>query len=135
MKYGLCTLAHVHIQLLCLVFTRLFPFLCPKKLFIIAIFLQQNKCNFMCPLCLFFTLSLFNLEKHVNYCEKTSFSLFYLTLVTSCTTAGPFLCCHLLQFIIYFKVLMQGKLIAVVYTLRTHWNPLWAEFVNKNRHA
>ena len=30
---------------------------------------------------------------------------------------------------------MQGKLIAVAYTLRTYWNSssLWAEFVNKNR--
>ena len=35
----------------------------------------------------------------------------------------------------YTKVVMQGKLIAVVYTLRTYWNhgSLWAEFVNKNR--
>ena len=29
---------------------------------------------------------------------------------------------------------MQGKLIAVAYTLRTYWNQfLWVEFVNKNR--
>ena len=32
------------------------------------------------------------------------------------------------------KVLMQGKLIAVVYTLRTiETSSLWADFVNKNR--
>ena len=33
------------------------------------------------------------------------------------------------------KVLMQGKLIAVVYTLRTYIETsfLWVEFVNKNR--
>ena len=33
------------------------------------------------------------------------------------------------------KVIMQGKLIAVAYTLRTYWNcsSLWEEFVNKNR--
>ena len=35
---------------------------------------------------------------------------------------------------VLLKGVMQGKLIAVVYTLRTHWNrSLWAEFVNKNR--
>ena len=33
------------------------------------------------------------------------------------------------------KVIMQGKLIAVTYTLRTYWNQFsWAEFVNKNRY-
>ena len=33
------------------------------------------------------------------------------------------------------KVLMQGKLIAVAYTLRSYWNQFssWAEFVNNNR--
>ena len=29
------------------------------------------------------------------------------------------------------KVIMQGKLIAVAYTLRTYLNQFWAEFVNK----
>ena len=47
-----------------------------------------------------FNTFLFNLEKHVNYCEKISFSLLYLTLVMSCII-GPFLCCHLLYLIIY----------------------------------
>ena len=46
---------------------------------------------------------LFNLGKHVNYCEKILFSLLYLTLVTSCII-GPFLCCHLLYLIIYLIV-------------------------------
>ena len=32
------------------------------------------------------------------------------------------------------KNVMQGKLIAVAYTLRTYWNQFsWAEFLNKNR--
>ena len=33
------------------------------------------------------------------------------------------------------KVIMQGKFIAVAYSLRTYWNQfsLWVEFVNKNR--
>ena len=39
-----------------------------------------------------FTLFLFNLRKHVNKCEKISFSLLYLTLVTLCIN-GSFLCC------------------------------------------
>ena len=46
----------------------------------------------MCSVFSVFT-RLFNLEK----CEKSSFSLLYLTLVTSCII-GPFLCCHLLYY-------------------------------------
>ena len=43
---------------------------------------------------------LFNLGKQINKCEKNSFSLLYLTLVTSCIII-PFLCCHLLYLIIF----------------------------------
>ena len=49
----------------------------------------------------FFTFSLFNLRKHVNWSVKISFSsLLYLPLVTLCIV-DPFLCCHLLYLIIF----------------------------------
>ena len=43
----------------------------------------------MCSLFSVFTL-LINLGKNVNYCENISFSLLYLTLVTSCIIGPPF---------------------------------------------
>ena len=46
---------------------------------------------------------LFNLGKHVNKYEKILFFLLYLTLVTS-GIIDPFLCCHLLNLIIYLDV-------------------------------
>ena len=50
--------------------------------------------------------------------KKSSFIQFYLSLVD----------------VILIKVLMQGKSIAVAYTLCVHikMSSLWAEFVNKN---
>jgi len=56
----------------------------------------------LCSLYFCFYTFLFNLGKYVNWCEKISFSLLYLTLVTS-RKICPFLCCHLLYLIIYFK--------------------------------
>ena len=37
-----------------------------------------------------------NLGKNINYCQKISFTMLYLTLVTQCNI-GQFLCCHLLH--------------------------------------
>ena len=59
--------------------------------------LSYSKINAI--LCVLYFLCL-NLGKHVSWCQKISFSLFYLTLVTSCII-GPLLCCHLLYLIIY----------------------------------
>ena len=51
----------------------------------------------------YFYTFLFNLGKHVNQCETISFSVLYLTLVTSCII-GLFLCCHILYLIIYLLI-------------------------------
>jgi len=51
---------------------------------------------------------LFNLGKHVNQLEKMLFSLLYLTLLTSCIF-GPFLCCHLLDLIIYLHQMSHDR--------------------------
>ena len=58
----------------------------------------------LCVLYFLFFHFLFDFGKHVKQCEKISFSLLYLTLVTSCTI-GPFLCCLLLCLIIYLILL------------------------------
>jgi len=54
----------------------------------------------MCSLFSVFTFFYLILENMSTNVRKFPFSLLYLTLVTSCTV-GPFLCCHLLYFIIY----------------------------------
>ena len=79
-----------------------------------------------------FTLFLFNLGKYVNWCEKISFSLLYLTLVTS-RKICPFLCCHLLYLIIYLKYTnptnlfiqhnrMSSYLYKIFVLLNSSWN-------------
>ena len=88
----------VHSQYICILTSQVStPFLLPTKLLIVLITL-----SILCVLYFLFLHCLFNLEK----CEKSSFSLLYLTLVTSCII-GPFLCCHLLYLIIYLVVAIK----------------------------
>ena len=75
---------------------------------------------------LFYTYFLFNLGKHVNWCEKISFSLLYLTLVTSCII-DPFLCCHLLYLIIYLEAFLNMNKNDIFYQIKVSSVPLWIE--------
>ena len=65
----------------------------------------SEKGAIFCVIYFLFLHFLFNLEKHVKLCDKISFSLLYLTLVTSCII-DPFLCCHLLYLIIYLVMVV-----------------------------
>ena len=69
-----------------------------------------------CILYFLFYTFLFNLEKHVNYCETISFSLLYLTLVTLCII-GSFLCCHLLYLSIWLQLFIPNTVFYTDFSL------------------
>ena len=95
MQYG--NVECVHSQYSCiLTYYVSTQFLCPTKILVIVIILKYcayftvKKCNFVFSFFCFYTFFIKYLGERVNWCEKISFSLLYLTLVTS----RPFLCCY-----------------------------------------
>ena len=66
--------------------------------------------------------------KHLIILPKSGFKYFWVCKGCSCKWQRLI---FILQNVVWCKVIMQGMLIGVAYTLRT--SSLWAEFVNKNR--
>ena len=64
------------------------------------LFFQYSKCNFMCFLVSLFTLFYLILENMSTNVRQFRFPCYILHFVTLCII-GSFLCCHLLNLIIY----------------------------------
>ena len=86
-----------------------------------------------CVLVISFYTFLFNLGEHVNWWEKISFSLLYLTLVTS-RIICPFLCCHLLYLIIYLLYMrFHRRKLRICSVFLNNWHSLGPCIILSNK--